>query len=86
MLRTARRFGSWRYAIALSDAAIASVHYRFSATVPLEQVPSLLDSLALSRVLRMSRTRARLNDLPRALRAGDYVCLARLAHGESIPI
>lgn len=39
--------------IALANTAIASMHDRFSAPASLEQILSLLDSLSLSRMVRV---------------------------------
>jgi hypothetical protein len=86
MLGTARRLRSASHPVALTDAAIASVHDCFPATVLLKQVLSLLDRLALRRVLRMGRTRPRLNDLPLPFRARNDVRLTVSAHRNSILI
>lgn len=86
MLGTARRLRRASHAVALTDAAVASVHDCFPATVLLKQVLSVLDRLALRRVLRMSRPRPRLNDLPLPFRARNDVRLSVSAHRNSILI
>jgi hypothetical protein len=86
MLGTTRGLAGAVYVIALANSAVAAVHDRFSAAAPLEQILRMLESLPLSRMLRVDRASARLYDLPVPSGAGNNMGLVRLAHMDSILI